>query len=118
MGSTASNKAAPYAGERRPVDQPAGEDRADDELQSQVTVQILPQLTPSLPPSKIEPRVCPSPPRGTPFRMKNLRKALAAILVGGLMAGAGACSASGSADKDDGVQINGKVGGDDQGDGY
>jgi hypothetical protein len=42
--------------------------------------------------------------------MKNLREAVTAIVVAGLMAGAAACSASGSADKGDGgVKVGGEI---------
>jgi hypothetical protein len=54
---------------------------------------------------------------GNALGMKNLRKAVTAIVVAGLMAGAGACSASGSADKGDGgVKVGGEV--EEKDDGY
>lgn len=45
--------------------------------------------------------------------MKNLHRAVAAIVVAGLLAGAGACSASADK-KDGGGKIEGKVNGNDK----
>ncbi|MGH9035661.1 MAG: hypothetical protein ACRD0O_07835, partial [Acidimicrobiia bacterium] len=48
-------------------------------------------------------------PEGNAVSMTNLRRAIAALAVAGVLAGTGACSAS--ADKDDGgVKIEGRVG--------